>query len=241
MKYTDLATYVRDKTSTNSVTFTDTIMALYFNIAKDEISRAISRADESYFGITMLHNLVASQREYSFEDNMLTNMYRLEANIAPTTDADDWQVLKEYRLSQFKTTTDEASLVEYMQNYDNGYIIFGGLIKIVSADAIIDVTNGLKLWCNIYPSDIEASDLASDTDMSEPPSSIEFGIPKQFHELLARRIIIEFKEAQDKPIALTQSELLFYQNLATAVSQLSSQNFDRNFVASKPYNDGSQY
>jgi hypothetical protein len=241
MKYTDLVTYVRDKTGTDSVTFPLTTMAIYYNIAKDEVARAISRADESYFGISMLHNLVAGQRNYSFEDSMLTNMYRLEGNIAPTDDEDDWKVLKEYNLNQFASTTDEDSLVAYMANYPNGYIIFGGELKIVSADPIIDVTDGLKLWCNVFPSDIESTDLESSNDISEPPSTVEFGMPKQFHELIARRMVIEYKEAQDKPIPLTQKEELYYNDLKNAVNQISNQNFDRNFTANKPYNDGSAY
>jgi hypothetical protein len=241
MKYSELATYVRDKTGTDSVTLTDAIMTIYFNLAKDEICRAISRADETYFGITMLHNLVAGQREYAFEDNMLTNMFRLEANIAPTTDEEDWKILKEYDIQQFKTTTDEDSLTSYMSGKDNGFIIFGNEIKIVSADPIIDVTDGMKLWCNIYPTDIESTDLASGDDMSEPPSATEYGIPKQFHHLLANRIIIEYKESLDKPIALTQKEQNWYQELQMAVSQLSPQNFDREYMSSQPYNDGSQY
>lgn len=248
MKYTDLATYVRTQTKSDSTTLTDATMTIYFNLAKDEIARAISDVDENYFGIIMTRDLVEAQRNYAFDESQLNRMKYLEANIKPTYADDgvtitdnDWQRLKHYELSQLGITTNETDIQDGMSNYDNGYTIFGGEIILLSADPIIDVTAGLKLWTYIFPQDIDSSDLASTEDISTPESSTSHGLPKSFHLLLAQRIIIMCKESTDKPKALNEREQVWRSDLKQEVYRLIGLNKDQQFIATKPYNDGGNY
>jgi len=248
MKYTDLATYVREQTKSDSTTFSDATMTIYFNLAKDEIARAIGEVDESVFGMVMTRDLVEAQRNYAFDETQLNHMKYLEANIKPTYADDgvtitdnDWQRLQCYDIHQLGINTEETELQEGMADYDNGYMMFGNEIILLSADPIIDVTAGLKLWTAIYPQDIDSSDLAETTDISEPFDSTSFGLPISFHLLLAQRIIIMRKEATDKPMALTDREQMWRGNLVEEVNRIYGLNRDQVFVATKPYNDGGDY
>jgi len=243
MKYTDFATYVRFQTNTDSTTFDDATMAIYYNIAKNEIARSIAEVDEGFFGMVMTRDLVENQRNYSFDETQLNHMKYLEANINPPDPGttEDWQRLECYDIHQLGLKTDEDNIISFMSGRKNGYIIFGGEVILLTADPIIDVTAGLKLWTTIYPQDIEDSDLASPDDISLPFSSIEFGMPIGMHELLARRVIMSYKESFDRPIAPNEREQAYKYDLMQAINQLKGLNHDQTFIAQKPFNDGSNY
>jgi hypothetical protein len=112
-------------------------------------------------------------------------------------------------------------------------------IYILSGDSIIDVTDGLKLWAIIFPADFQ--NLTSSEDMSTNPDDYTHGFPRQFHELLARRVSIAYKSSKDRPIPLSKKEKLYEVDLATTIQNMKDANLDRSVQPSAPYEDGSDY
>lgn len=235
MKYTDFATYVRKKTKTDTVSLGDVELKIYANIAKDEVASAITEANEDYFGITEYRNLEAGKRNYALEGDILNNVKFVEAMV----DGVKYKHLSGYDLHKMDIATDEASITSYMAGRKDGFFIYGGELFILSELPITDVTDGIKIWAMVFPADI--TDLTLTSDMSEAPNEYAFGIPKQFHELVARRTVIEYKNSQEKPMPLTEKELKYDADLKAAVNKLKGQNLDETIVPESPYDDGSNY
>lgn len=237
MTGSQFASYIRKATKTNSTTLPDADLVLLANIVKDDIAKRITQANEDYFGIFMTRNLVAGQRNYAFEPEQMNHMKYLEAKI----DGTNWKRLREYDINQLQITSDEASIQSAFSLRDPGFDIFGNEIILYTGTAIIDVTDGLKLWTIVYPSDISASSLTSSDDLSIPPTTTSFGFPRQFHKVWADRVVVEYKNSQDKPLPLTQNEQLVEQRFLDALHDLKGGNLDRSVEPSVPYNDGSDY
>lgn len=229
------AALVRLYTSTNAVTFTDANILSYANIFKDDIAAEIAKRNEDYFGIEFTRNLEADKRQYSIPDEVLNNIKYTQAML----DGISWQRLEEFDLSQYKKTTDETSIRNNFTGKNPQFDIWNRLLCIYSGDAIINVTNGLKLWAIIYPADI--TDLSSTTDMAVDPTTTSHGFPRQFHELLARRISIAYKSSKDKPIPLSEKEQKYDDDLKVKLDAITGMNLDRSFVASTPSDDGQDY
>lgn len=230
-----LATYVRKKTRTDSTSFPDSIFLIYANNAKNEICEKIQETDEDYFGLRLTRNLEAGIRNYSLDSGILNGIKKAEGKI----DGTNQKPLDVYNLNKMNIATDESSIVSYMAGRPWGYFIFGSEIWVMSEETIIDVEDGLVMWANVYPKDL--TDLTSTDDMSEAPSDTEFGIPRIMHELLARRIIIEYKTSQEKPIPLTEREQKFDEDLKDKIKLLTGFNVDESIVPEAAYNDGSDY
>ena len=77
--------------------------------------------------------------------------------------------------------------------------------------------------------------------MSTNPDDYTHGFPRQFHELLARRISIAYKSSKDRPIPLSEKEKLYEVDLMTQINTMKGTNLDRSITPSAPYDDGSQY
>lgn len=228
------ATYIRLKTRTNSTTFTDADILAYANIIKDDIAKEITKVNEDYFGIEFLRNLEAGKRAYSFPSDVLNQIKYTQAML----DGVNWQTMEEFDVTIYKRPTDEASIVANWKGKKPEFDIFGSQIVIYSEDAIIDVTEGLKLWAMIYPADLAS--LAGTTDMSVAPDEISFGMPRQFHYIWATKVIIEFKGSKEKPIPLTEKEQNVDKDLLLALGSLKGGNLDRTVTATvpDPYNNG---
>lgn len=237
MTGTELATYIRKKTRTNATTFTDAEIVAFLNPNKDEMAQRIVEVREDYFGIFQLRNLVADQRNYAFPNDLLSKMKYLEAKL----DGTNWKRLVEIDIQNTDIVTNEEKIQSYFSDKQPCFEIFGGEIIIYSGSAIIAVTDGLKLWSIIFPADFATSDLSGSTDLSVPPTATSFGFPRQFHKLLADKVIIEWKEAQDKPVPLTQNEALWERRMMDSLDSVRQVNLDRPLETEAPYNDGSDY
>ncbi len=235
MNNAKFARLVRLYTHSNATTFSDADILDYANIFKDDIAKEIAKRNEDYFGIEFIRNLEAGKRQYSIPDEVLNNIKYTQAMI----DGVFWQRLEEFDLSQYKKTTDEASIRINFTGKNPQFDIWNRLLCIYSGDAVIDVTNGLKLWAIIYPADI--ADLTSTTDMAVDPNTTSHGFPRQFHELLARRVSIAYKSSKDKPIPLSEKEQKYDFDLKDALDAITGMNLDRSFVASSPDDDGQDY
>ncbi len=236
MIFTKFATLVRYYTKTNSTTFTDADILVLANIFKDDICALVSKeVGEDYFGLRFVRDLKAGQREYELPAEVMSRIKYLEAKL----DGDNWEKLKETDLSSYDSATDETTIESEYAEKDPEFDLFDQSIFILSGDAIIDVTEGLKLWSIIFPADFP--NLTSTEDMSTPPDDYSHGFPRQFHELLARRISIAYKSSKDRPIPLSEKEKLYEVDLATAIQTLKDANLNRSVQPKAPYDDGSQY
>lgn len=231
------AKYIRKRTRTDQYTFPDDDIKAYANAKKDEIAEAILKADEDYFGIFGYRNLEAGKRNYSFEQEYLNHLKRVEVKL---TDDSDYVVCDEYDMNTLRIPSDSAGITNYMKNKTKpGFDIFGGELIILSGNDIVDVTEGLKLTYFIYPQDIDS--LTDTRDLSLPKNAINFGLPKAFHILLADMVVKLYKEDQEKPIPLDDTDKSVQRRFDVAIAGLRSQNLDRADKIVDVYNDGSQY
>lgn len=238
------ATLVRFYTGTNSTTFTDAEILALANTFKDEIAAEIAERNEDYFGMWYYRDLVADQREYSLPDEVLNAIKYTEAKL----DGSNWARLVEFDLNSYEKPTDEDSIRLYFTDKEAMFEMFRRSLFIYSGDAITAVTEGLKLYAIIYPADI--SDLTeASTDMSVDPTTTSHGFPRQFHELLARRVSIAYKSSKDKPIPLSEKEKAYEDDLKAALDAITGGNLDRAVIATVPADvantgasaDGSDY
>lgn len=235
MTYKTFADLIRFHTKTNSATLTDANLAMLATVALDDIAKEIAKTNEDFFGMTFMRDLIEGQREYYLPDEVLNNIKMVEA----TFDGTVWEYLPEFDLNLYTKPTNEESILTNF-SHKPMFDIWGNSLYLYSK-AIIDIPEGLKLWAIIYPKGISAANLSSETDMSVPPDEYEFGVPRQFHELIARRVIIDYKNSRDKPIPLTERESAFEVDLQKAVQAVRGLNLDRSMVASVPYNDGQNF
>lgn len=236
MNNAKFAILVRYYTKTNSTTFTDADILVLANIFKDDISALIgTEVGEDYFGLRMDTHLVAGQREYPLPSEIMGRFKYLQAKL----DGTNWERLNETDLSVYGKPIEESDIQEQYADKDPEYDIWDQSIYILSGDAIIDVNYGLKIWAIIYPADI--ANLTSTTDLSTNPDEYTHGFPKQFHELLARRVSIAYKSSKDKPIPLSEKERQYEFDLKKAISDLKDTNLDRSVEPRIPFYDGSKY
>lgn len=236
MTYKKFATLVRYYTKTNDNTFTDQEILDLANIIKDDMAVRISKeVAEDYFMMRFKADLVAGQREYQLPDDIISRIKYVEAKL----DGDNWEDLDEFDLIQYGKTTDESTIQDAFSGRDPQFDMWDQSIFIFSADDIIDVTDGLKLWANIYPADF--TDLTSTSDMSIPPTTTSHGFPRELHRLLATAVSIEYKTSLTRQIPLSKREQNFEADYDMAINAMKDANEDRNFKASVPYNDGLQY
>jgi len=223
--------------SSDSENLSDATLVLLANVAKDDIAKEIAKANEDFFGAVFTKNLEVDRREYAMPDDILNNIKTVEAKL----DGSNISRLIPFDLNSFKRPTGEMDIRNDFAGKAPAYDIYRRAIQLYTGDAIIAVTGGLTLRAIIYPADITTSKLASTDDMSVDPSEYTFGFPRQFHELLARRVSIMYKSGQERPKALTDKELLFEADLAKAIAAISNPNLDASVEATAPYDDGSNY
>jgi len=240
--------WVRWKTRTNSTTFTDAQLLLGMEVRQYEIAKAILKADEDILLIPQTCDLVEDQREYPQPLDIISRIKRVEAKLNGT----NWIPLSEIDITQIGyPIATETNITDVFNNsqVSNGnptgarFDLLRKAIMIYSG-SITDVTAGLRIYVNTYPSVI--TDLTGTTDMSEDPSDTTHGIPKALHEIWSRGVIIDYKEGKEKPIPLSEKELSYKFDLEKAIEILKHGNLDREVFGTLPPasdrgNDGSDY
>lgn len=236
MIFTAFAKLIRYYTKTNSITFTDTDVLILANIFKDDIAGKISKeVNEDYFGLRFERDLKANQREYDLPAEVMSRMKYLTAKL----DGTNFIRLTETDLTTYEKSIDEATIVATYANRPPQFYFWDSGIYILSDSAITEVTDGLQLWAIIFPADFK--NLTSTEDMSNNPDDYSHGFPRQFHELLARRVSIAYKSSKDKPIPLSEKERVYEVDLKNELETMKGANLDREIKEEAPYNDGSQY
>ena len=230
----ELAKLIRLRTRTNSTTFSDVDIISYANIHIDDISAEVIKANEDYFGFEDIRNLEIGKRNYALPPELLSQIKYLQAYING-----EWCILREYDITFLEISTDETSIQNAWKGKDPAFMIFGNEIIILSEDSIENVTNGLKIWSLVYPKHLDT--LSGTTDISVRPSPITCGFPRQFHELLATAIVIDWKGSQDTSIALTAKEINYNNDLASKLDSIKDMNLNRIIEINPDYDDGSEY
>lgn len=210
-------------------------MLVVANIFKDEIANRINDANEDEFGVVVENDLEVQKRNYTLDPSLMSKIKYFEASF----DGVSYERLVEYDLNALGIATSEEAITEFMADKAPGYFLFGSELYILSADAIADIDAGLRMWIIAFPADIAS--MGSTTDMAVNPSSTEVGFPRSFHELLARRIIIEYKNSREKPIPLTEKEQHYDLDLQTTLNTMSNKNLDRTIEATVPEDNGQDY
>lgn len=224
----ELAALIRYKTGTNSTTFTDADMLPLVNTFKNEIASLIAERNQMFFAIPATDDLVGDQRLYVIPDNQLNNLVKLEVKFASGDARQPAYAIKDYDLSET-----ESEIVKNFSNAqgDFAYTIRGKMIFLLSG-TIVAVTGGLRIWYIQYPADL--ADLAGSTDLSVDPSTITSGFPRQFHELLARRISIEYKGSRPKPIRLNAFERNYENDLLKQLNAIAHTDLGLEIIGELP-------
>lgn len=210
-------TLVNFKCRTNDTTFTQADKLILANLFKDEIAALIVEKNAGYFLLPTTFDLVANQREYSFADTLLNRMQKLELKFSATDARQPSTALKEYYGSETES--------EIVNNFSNNKGEFRHLIRrrsiFILSGTISNVTAGGRLWSYAYPADF-ANLTEATVKMETDPTTTTFGFPRSFQELLARRIAIEYKGRQPKPIPLSPLEQNYEVDLRKQLDAIST-------------------
>lgn len=212
-----LATLIRKYTGTNSTTYSDASMLADVNVCKDEIAESVHQYAPNLLMVPAVFDLVADQREYQLPTDILTNVLKVEVKFSSS---DSRIALKP--LAQYDDSETEAEIVNNFANTEGNcsYVMRRKSIYILSG-TITAVTAGVRIWYSIFPADLTDMTLNA-TDLSVNPTTTSFGIPKQLHELLARRVSIMWKGYQGKPVALSETEKRYDKDLSEKIVGLSA-------------------
>ena len=221
-----LNTLINYKCKTNDTTFTLATKLPLVNMFKDEISSLIAIRAPSYFLVPSTFDLVADQREYGFGDDLLNSIYKLEIRFTSTANRQPATFLKDYRGSEVG-----AEIIKKFSNQEGefAYTIRRRAVFILSG-TIVAVTGGGRLQSHIYPANL--ANLTDTTGMEVDPSTTTFGFPRQFHELLARRVAIEWKTRNNK--ALAKKDMDYEIDLEAQLAAISNIEQTGQTVASLP-------
>lgn len=232
-----LASYVRLKTRTNSTTLTNADLLTLANVVKDRLAIEAIEADEDLFLMPTLVDLVANQREYPFPTDILSRIKRVEAKL----DGSNWIYLREKDITDMGDPIASESDITSIFSNEEGNAFFDIMRSSlwIYSGTITNVTDGLKIWVNRWVADLTS--MESTTDMSIDPTNTTHGIPRALHMVMAKGMIIEWKESREKPIALSQTEIGYEAEVRKAVARLKRGNLDRETQGSIPYDDGSEY
>ena len=231
---------IRQYTTTNSETFSDTRMLLLMNTAKDDIAKEIIQVNEGYFGERSVRDLVGGRREYRFPEDILSNIQSVEAMINGET----FVRLEETGFYDYNKPLQEELIREHFMGRKPQFLCFRSALWLLSEQEIPDADEGLVLFHMTYPADIEYFtdyDMSIWRDDAGETDEQKRGFPRQFHELMCRRTSIIYKSSRPRPIPLTEREQAYEFDLEKSLRSIRGLNIDRSITADYPRDDGSQY
>ena len=217
MTAAQLNTLINFKCRTNDTTFPQADKLYLVNIFKDEMAALIVEKNAGYFLIPTTFDLVANQREYSFADTLLNRIHKLEIKFAAADARFPSIAIKDYGGSET-----ESEIVKNFTSLQNGFAHYIRRRSLfILSGTISAVTAGGRLWSHIFPADL--GNLTGSTALEADPTTTTFGFPRLFQELLARRVTIEYKGRQPKPIPLAPLEQAYEVDLKKQLDAISSQ------------------
>ena len=226
MTGTQLAAFIYKKTKTNTTTYPAADMLVDVNLMKDEIASRIQQVRQTIWNIPALDDLVLNQREYAFPTDVLNNTVSLALKF---TAAGDYVVATSMARRHYKDVLQESKIVNNFDNLNPKYFLRRKAIYVLSG-SIIGVTDGVKLVYNAFPADL--ANLTGIVDLSIDPSTTTHGFPREFHELLARRVNIEYKSANNLP--LSKKDLDYEKDLEKALDDFSTADLSEEIIGALP-------
>ena len=238
MTGTQLAALIRKKTQTNTTSYLEADLLVDVNIMKDEIAGKIAAAKEEAFNVTTTDDLVLNQRLYPYETDVMNQLVRLELKFSA---AGDYVLATPIKLNRVRIPMQESLIIAYYDNQKPRYFIRGKHIYILSG-AIIGVTDGIRWVYRAFPADL--ANLTGVADLSIDTSDVSLGFPREFHELWARRVSIEYKNSNG--LSLSSKELEYEKDLQIAIDNFDVPVADEQIIADLPSgsergNDGYNY
>lgn len=229
MTEAQLNTLINFKCTTNDTTFPIASKLALINTFKDEICSMIVEKNNGMFLIPSTFDLVEDQREYAIGDDLLNRVHKVELKFSADGPRYPSRGIKDYQGSESES--------EIIQKFSNAEGCFAHTIRrralFILSGAIPDVTDGGRIWAHIYPADLTTL-TGTANDLSKDPSTTSFGFPRQFHELLARRVGIEYKCSKNKPIPLSAIEKNYENDLAVQLNAISSVDNSLEVIADMP-------
>ena len=187
MTGSELNTLINYKTKQNDADFTPADKLPLVNLYIAEIASKIAEKNQMFFAVPSTEDLVADQREYAFPDDLLNNLIKVEIKFASGDSRQPARAIKEYYRSETES--------EITNNFSNSKGEFCYYVKrramTILSGTITAVTKGIRIWSIQYPAKL--ANLTGSTDLNVDPSTTTAGFPRLFHELLARKISMEYK------------------------------------------------
>jgi len=224
-----ITSYIRRLTRTNSTTYTDADLLADINLFKNEIASHIQQVRPTIWNMPALDDLVADQREYAFPSDVLNHIVSLELKF---TASGDYVLAKPIARKHYNDVLQESVIVSNFDNQNPRYFIRRKALYILSG-TIVAVTNGIKLVYDAFPADLD--NLTGTEDLSIDPTTTSHGFPREFHELLARRVSINYKNINN--IALNRQDLTYDIDLEKALNNFSTANLDESIIGTLPPSD----
>ena len=207
-----LAASVRLKTKTTTVTYSAADLLVDANLMKDEIAGEISSRKEEAFNIEVDDNLEAGVRMYPYRTDLMNQIVRVELMLV---DGDDYILATPTKLNRNDIPMQEENIVANFNDENPQYFIRGKHIVLLTGSAITAVTAGMKVVYKVFPTNL--ANLTGETDLSIDTDATALGFPREFHELWARRISIEYKDRNNKK--LSSREQKYEIDLAAAIDR----------------------
>lgn len=224
----NFASYIRLLTKTDSTTFTDARVVLLANIEKDDLAQYITeQCGEDYFQIEYYRDLVADQREYTLPSDILVNLKQVAAML----DGSTWKVLNERDKNQVRLPLiTEANVTTAYSGLEPEYDLLDMGIRILSEEAVVSVTDGIRLDTMVYPDNIDTGTLALTTDLSIPTTDTATAMPRASHKVWALKTSIAYKQSRPKMIPLTVEEKNIEFYVERMITELRGRNLDRSTI-----------
>lgn len=258
MNYKSFAQLFREKAvgQNDSTAITDATITLYANLAKDRLARQIvtniSNGTDK-FAVNLTTSLIEDQREYSFPNDVLKDIKVVQAYIG-----DKWRRVYPFDINSYGlvggdnkpyrgntpsesfsgATDDEDTIQEQFTDEFPMFDVDGNSIVIFS-NSIDAVDTGLHLKAMVYPKDYVEANWTSTDDMSIRADSTSTAMPRQSHDIILMKAVIDYKEAQGIP--LTSFESAYYDEEQRMIDSLSDINLDETITAETPVNTGYDY
>ncbi|HEC66463.1 MAG TPA: hypothetical protein ENI23_14345 [bacterium] len=234
-----LSDHILYKLKIASTDFTE--MLVVINLKLIWISGKINKVKTGALGTYSHEDLVEDQREYAFPDDVLNNLKAIflkldGTNFTRVTVIDLNDPVRFGNVSK-RVVFQEDWITGNFSNSEPFVVLFRSSIFVFSG-AVDDVTDGIQLWYANLLEDLpnlteDTTDLAEATDKTSTPKQ---GLPKQFHELLARAVQVDYKETNS--LSLTSKEKGLDKDLDEAIDQLTPQSSEGEVISAVPVETG---
>ena len=227
----ELLAYIRRKTHTTTATYSDADILIDVNAEIEEFATEIKKARETIWNITALDDLVASttSRLYAFPEDILSSIIDVELMFVA---GEDYVQAKPSARRHYNDVLQESVIIANFDNSDPEYFIRRKAIYILSGTIAV-VVDGIKIVYDAFPAKL--ADLAGVVDLSIDPTTTTHGFPREFHKLLARKIIRDHKSEHN--MKLNKVDIDFEIDFQKKLDAFSTVDTGKTIVAGLPVTD----